>query len=272
MTALSLFAKTLENPNMKRMACIGGKKQKNELFTTDKWKKIACINILLFAEKLRDNIHDDNSILARILSMIFSKCIKNARRDFPNIYSLIKDGYNLVLDDEKQNLGAPVISADFADMMINIIKDNFSLRDKDIKIIRAIARWLYFIDALDDYDKDARKKRFNPLSNPGLKYKEYVNTHYKEIYLVLYDILHEVNDGEILKNSVDAEDLIIKSLIEYTIPVTTSNILNGLPLPRFRHRHIHLIERTYIMNRRLSKIQRKLMKLLFKNGNQNERN
>ena len=50
--------------------------RKNRIVSNqEEWKKISAISILLAAGKLKDNIDDDNSFIAKVLLSIFSKSI-----------------------------------------------------------------------------------------------------------------------------------------------------------------------------------------------------
>ena len=72
-----LSLKSLEQPMSERLPCFGEKKAKKQ-FVNEKWKVIASISMLLVAEKLRDDIEDENSILAKIAFCFYSKKIRKA--------------------------------------------------------------------------------------------------------------------------------------------------------------------------------------------------
>ncbi|MCL2473744.1 MAG: DUF5685 family protein [Alphaproteobacteria bacterium] len=62
------------------------------------------------------------------------------------------------------------------------VKSEFYVSPQTENIIRAVCSWIYLIDALDDYDKDSQRKRFNPLVVNGLMFDEYVNGYWQDIY------------------------------------------------------------------------------------------
>ena len=67
-------------------------------------EKIAAINILLSAEKFDDDINDDKSVSAKVLKTVFSKPIKKAKQDFPEIDKIIIENYKQILVAESNNL------------------------------------------------------------------------------------------------------------------------------------------------------------------------
>ena len=201
--------------------------RKEFLFQNDLWRKIAGINILVFSEKLKDNVKDDNSILAKIMQFVFSKHIRKAQRELPDAYALISEGYNKIAKDEEQNADIISISNNFADMIINACRVSFSLNSNNLSVLRGIFRWVYLIDALDDYDKDVKQKSFNPLLNSKSSFKDFVDANYKEIHIAIHSIMNEIRfNGESQKNT-DIEDKIIETIVSSTIPTTTAKILTG---------------------------------------------
>jgi len=227
-TALSIFLKAHENPHMKKLFCIGQRKQKEFLFQNDMWKKIAGINILVFSEKLKDNIKDDNSLIAKIMQRIFSRQIRRAQQELPEAYSLICEGYNKIAIDEEKNADAISISNDFADMIIDACSVSFSLSGQDLTVLRGIFRWVYIIDALDDYDKDVKKKSFNPLLISDMNFRDFVDSNYKNIHVLIHSIMSDISvDGKTNTTRFDTEDKIISAIVKSTIPSTTARILNG---------------------------------------------
>jgi hypothetical protein len=210
-----------------KLHCIKHEKNKSILYKTEQWKRISAISVLLFKEKLRDDINDDNSLFAKILYFIFSKKISKAQRDYPSISEAINRGYSKILKYESKNADVCTISSSFADMMVDICKIAFDASDIRLSIIKEIAWWLYCIDALDDYDKDVKEKHFNPLVIHNLSYPNYVDFHFKEIHYILNNFLYKLDE---LKNQLNLEcpeDKILYYLIRDTIPVITAFKLNN---------------------------------------------
>jgi hypothetical protein len=129
------------------------------------WKFIAALNILLFAEKLQDNIIDDNSFFSKVLLIIFNQSITKAGKDFPYAKIQISKGYNRILELEKIQSNAETIATAFSEMICSAISDTLDISAQQRKFFRAVCSWVYIIDAVDDRDKDIKHGKFNPFTN-----------------------------------------------------------------------------------------------------------
>jgi len=233
---IGLLVKSHEQPSCKRLRCFGEKGKKRQ-FTNDQWKKVAALILLLTAEKLRDDIEDEKTLLSKIAFWIFSKNIKKAQREFPEMYSLIASGYQKILVKEKTNSSVIEIAAEFSALMESVYKCILSDGDAvRVSYIKAVAEWLYFIDALDDYEKDIEKQRFNPLIKENCAtHSAYINTNLGEICGLIRHFYQEIRNiaNEFPQNCV--EDELLKNILYYTIPSMTATILNKRKKPKLRH-------------------------------------
>lgn len=235
-TLLAIMLSCHKSSKCDSMKCVGNCSKKKELFNGNQWKKVAAINILLSAEKFDDDINDEKSVSAKLLKTVFSKPIKKAKQDFPEIDKIIIENYQQILVAEKNNMSVLEIGNVFASMMLNIMVSAFGCKEREQLYITEISRWLYFIDALDDYDKDVKKNRFNPLVIPGVNYNEYVNLHTNEIQIIISDLYKNFSTIISHFDFQDEETRILVGLIQNTIPSVTSRILCGKRLPSLLHK------------------------------------
>ncbi len=235
-TLLAIMLSLHKNSKCEPLKCLGNCSTKCTMFEDEQWKKIAAINILLSAEKFDDDINDDKSVSAKVLKTVFSKPIKKAKQDFPEIDKIIIENYKQILVAESNNLSVLQIGDVFASMMLKIMVSAFGCKEREQLYITEISRWLYFIDALDDYDKDVKKHRFNPLVIPGVNYNEYVNLHTNEIQIIISDLYKNFSTIISHFDSKDEETRILVGLIHNTIPSVTSRILCGKRLPSLLHK------------------------------------
>lgn len=232
---IGLLMKSHEQPTCNRLRCFGEKNKKRQ-FTNDEWKKVAALTILLTAEKLRDDIEDENSLFAKIAFKIFEKSIKKAQREFPEMHSIIAAGYQKILADEKTNGNVIEIAADFSAMMESVYKcirsDGDAVR---IAYIKAVSEWLYFIDALDDYEKDVEKGRFNPLLHDNVSHAEYINKHFSEICGLIQYMYQSIRNVAKEFPHACVEDALLKNILNNTIPYMTATTLNRHKKPKLQH-------------------------------------
>ena len=126
-------------------------------------RKLASINTVLTYYKLTDDIADEHK--GRASRSFFRKGRKRARKLYPQIEQIVRDANERLHALERENCASVDAAADpFADMISQL--SDFCLGEFATEHTRAllynIGKWVYLIDALDDYDKDVKKKNYNP--------------------------------------------------------------------------------------------------------------
>lgn len=235
-TILAIALHAHPAPCCDKLGCLGCKECKKTYFSSEVWKKIAAVNILLAAEKMSDDIADERSFKATVGAFFYKNVIRRATADYPQIHRAIHEGYRAIQAAEQENGDVLQIGDRFADMMVGILDAGFHASDTVKEYVRQIARWLYFIDALDDYDEDLQKHRFNPIARPELPFREYVVTCYPQLRQYLLS-LYEKYDELCEKLSGDPENEILVSILKNSIPAVTSTVLHRQPLPELLHCH-----------------------------------
>lgn len=225
-TIFAIIIKAHQNPTCDRLKCYGQTKCKKRVFMDNEWKKIAALNLLIAAENLRDDIEDNKSIKAYIANAIFGRVFKKAKKDFPEMAQCISAGYKEILEAEKDNRSLMEIAECFGKMMINTVESSFSMDETKKLFVREISRWLYVIDALDDYNKDAKKGDFNPIVQKNLSFKGYVNSNYSQIQAFITDLRQKYSEFNQKFSNGCVEEQILCSIINDTIPTNTSMVLN----------------------------------------------
>ena len=214
---VALLDMLLNHHNRGYNSCKNGQHIKN----IDGWKVMAALNLLLFELKLKDDISDENSFLAKLLLNFFHKQLAQAKSDFLQLASVIEQGNNTIIENEKAHADALTMAESFAKMMLDIT-DNINPMAEHKSIIKGVSMWLYLIDAIDDYEKDWRSGNFNPFKSNDKKYNsfsEYMFVNFEkisDIFRIIYACFSPVrgrNDLNIL-------------MYEY-IPTTTLHILKG---------------------------------------------
>lgn len=128
--------------------------------------RVACLNVILAYYKVRDDIEDDSRGKGK--QAFLRKAYKRARAAEPQFDAIVKANYARLRDYEKKNGDSLDIAADpFGNMVkelaAELLKEKASLVALDLSY--NLGKWIYLIDALDDFDEDKKKKRFNPFVN-----------------------------------------------------------------------------------------------------------
>lgn len=234
-TVLALALHAHKTPECQRLKCYGCKDCKKELFQEETWKKLAAINILLAAEKLRDDKEDEGSWKAKMGLWFFGSVVRKAKKDYPELDKVIHEGYRKIQALERENKSVIDIGHSFGQLMSGIVTTGFDAPGEMVSYVYEIARWLYFIDALDDYDEDLEKGRFNPIAQKGIPFRDYVISYAVELRGLIRSLWEK--HGELQKALDDGsiENDILRSILTNSIPAVTSMVLNGREIPTLLH-------------------------------------
>ncbi len=127
-------------------------------------RTVACLNTALTYYKLTDDIEDENK--GRFSRSFFKKGFKKAKALHPRAAEIIARHMEDLRKLEKENCASLDRAADPFGMMIADLSDYCLGEEFATQYTRdlfyGIGKWVYLIDALDDYDKDVKKKNYNP--------------------------------------------------------------------------------------------------------------
>ena len=133
--------------------------------TDDLSRRIGALNVILAYHKLADDVLDDNK--GRVKKGFFKRAYKKCAKLEPEFDRAVTKMYDKLLRLERENCDSiDIVSDPFGEMMQKIVK--LLLGDKaDDNILNLsynLGKWIYLIDALDDFDKDKKKKNYNVFS------------------------------------------------------------------------------------------------------------
>lgn len=225
---LGILMKFHEDPLKERFRCFGKCKEKHCIFHGGMWNQMAAINLLLVNEKLKDDINDEHSWKASLGKMLLGNRMKKAEKQYPKMAEAIAQGYVEMYKLERAGSSVRLIEECFADMMVNTMAECRELEEWEILYIRHISRWIYYIDALDDYEDDYRKKRFNSLKKEDAPTlydytKKYMKTIVEDLQYIYRDLDRIVS---MMPNKTPEEQL-LRTLICNDIPLRTAKVLRG---------------------------------------------
>ncbi len=192
LTFLSVLLHNLTNVDVKveKEHCIVHHIRKKPIAQVDELtERIAYLNVILAYYKLNDDVIDNGK--GKLKRSFFKSAYKKAKKNEPEIDKIVKNRYDELLKLEKAKCDSMDIVADpFGNMMQEIVE--VILKDICTEEIKELAyylgKWIYLIDALDDFDKDKKKKDFNVFINlyPAIDTKDQLLCQAKQDLIIVF--------------------------------------------------------------------------------------
>ncbi len=193
---------------------------------TELSKKIGALNMILAYEKLNDDVLDENK--GNIKRAFFTSSYKKIKDE--KLKEIVKNGYKKLVEYEKKGEGVVSVSADFfGQMLYDLVKylSNEYFTESVGTLSYNLGKWIYVIDALDDFDKDKKKGNYNPFV---IAYKEFstkkdlIEGKKQEIQFIFSDILSEIYYANKNIKYYFNHDL-IDNILEKGLLLTTKKIM-----------------------------------------------
>lgn len=174
------------------------------------------ITILLSYNKFIDDVHDSRGFkkfIAKILSCIYKRRYKKIKNNSPELVTEIEKQMSEQNNIEQNTVSIDAYAHPSASILSHILSFPFKSKKPDTyRILQELGyhlgRWVYFIDAADDMEKDKKNKNFNPF----LK----TNTSPDEIKKIL---------NQTIARTLAAFDLLKLNSLQ---PILENTILQGL--------------------------------------------
>lgn len=201
LTFLSIFLHNVYGLDVKveKQRCIAHHVVKRPIAVPDELTlRIANLNVILAYHKLNDNVIDDGS--GRIKRSIFKSSYKKAKKKEPVLDKIVENWYSKLLKLEKDNCDSIDISADpFGQMISSLVKELLGDKfDQNISTLSYyLGKWIYLIDALDDFDKDKKKESFNVFVNAFTDCntkQEFLDKYSKDIIFIFGEIISTIEE------------------------------------------------------------------------------
>ena len=157
----------------------------------------AAMLVLLCAAKLEDDANDEQGIKAAyagILRKMMGRQIKKAEANFSEQASMIREYYAEVERVQHiESLSLDGYAHPFGQLLANLtlgLSGEHALFDQLYAVGYQLGRWIYFMDALDDFTDDSRFGRYNVLRHVNGE-----NLNLQMIEAVLCDASHAVYEA-----------------------------------------------------------------------------
>lgn len=130
------------------------------------------VSVIMTYYKLEDAILDSGfakRLIARFLKLFFRRSHKKAVSAYPEVEAITKDMMSEQIEVEANKNASIDYSSNPTAKAISNLCLLFAQNDNEKIVLREfgyyIGRWIYLIDAADDYFDDKKKKAFNPFVN-----------------------------------------------------------------------------------------------------------
>lgn len=192
----------------------------------DAYSKASALSVISAYYKVVDDIDDSGffkRIALKIAKPFFGRRQKKAARRFPEIENIVSE----MMKNQKAAENDELVTIDkAANPTAKMISDLAALEggnDLQKRVLSEfgyqIGRWVYLIDAADDYEKDKKSGNFNPFIKADINDKDYINS-------VLSQSLARAYDAYNLLDIIDFKP-IIDNMMLYGFPNKQNAVLNN---------------------------------------------
>lgn len=125
--------------------------------------ELASVNVILARHKIVDDQIDGKK--GYLKDLVFKRAYKRAKRKFPKIDEIVYDRYKELRALETNDNGLiDAVSEVFGLMLADIADEVFKefKTENTRNLFFYLGKWIYIVDAIDDYDKDRKRKEYNP--------------------------------------------------------------------------------------------------------------
>ena len=221
----------------KKVICcqINPLKTKNVVLNNDIVEYVAFINMLLLDLKLEDDEYDEPRLYKKILHKIL--CSRKKYKELCKKHEVLLKklrGQSCILRELENKSGSIDECANTTGVMLEEIisyscniDENFECNDEIKKLHFYLGKFIYILDAYEDYEKDVKKQHFNPIVGMGEKEDALEKT--KDIILLLMFLIK--------KNLANIACGINKEIIEN---ITTSGVENAVRrITKEKRKNVH---------------------------------
>ena len=126
-------------------------------------QELGALNTVLLYYKLTDDVLDGEKGKGKRLW--FKTGFKRAKKRYPALVELVEIYMKEQATQEKNGTDSPDIAADPTANMMQKLSRHFlgeKASESSDELFYSLGKWVYLIDALDDYDKDKKRGSYNP--------------------------------------------------------------------------------------------------------------
>ena len=193
-------------------------------------KLISAFNTALVYYKCVDDVEDGDK--GRMRRLWFRDGMRRVRKKYPDVERMVRKHMEAQAKVERSQTDSVDRAADATANMLAEFSD-YALREKSTpnthNLFYALGKWIYLIDALDDYDKDVKKGSYNPFYlayGKATQAELLVGELGEEIrfifHAIFYDIRENLSQIEFRFNRDLSDNILLRGL-----PMMTKRIMDG---------------------------------------------
>ena len=194
--------------------------------------KMSAINVILCYYKLLDDCIDNKKTSRKILAKSLVKAKNKAALCVPGVEEIISKRYENLRELERANeTSIDRVANEFASMMGEICDFVVGAKKQDnfTKVCYNVGKWIYLIDALDDFDDDLETKNYNlfVLNYPEIKsFGELMEKHGNEVAFSFATTINSISENyREIKFSFNQD--LINNVVFRGISLMTKGIMRG---------------------------------------------
>lgn len=192
-----IFSYLSRSPEMYTARCVSSPFKKRSIFRRNEiFDNLATANILLCYANLTDDLVDGDN-RKKLAVKALTPSYKKAAKLLPKLNDELSELYSSLRSLESEYSQSIDLVCDNSAKMLQSVLSAVAGKtdDKLLNLCYNIGKWVYLIDALDDLEKDARKKNYNPLLSYFGDYtnvKDFTQTHEKDLEYIFYSVLNQI--------------------------------------------------------------------------------
>ena len=193
-------------------------------------RQLGAFNTALVYYKYTDDIEDGDKGYGKRLW--FTRGFRRMKKTYPEIERIVRENLAKQAKTEKEKVGSLDRASDATAQMLAEFSD-YALGEKKTPFTRnlfyAVGKWIYLIDALDDYDKDKKKGAYNPfVINYGAPSKAVLmaSEEGKEIEFAFHAIFYDIREN-LAKIPFHFNRDLSDNILLRGLPKTTEQIMKG---------------------------------------------
>ena len=208
---LLMEAQREKKPVYRPLRCAVHPLEKRAVVEHDGAEYAAAVNVMLGVLSLKDHADDNCDVPSKAATAVLKKDFEKARGKYPQVAQAIEENLKKLSEAEKRKESDIDRVADhFATLLSEIFE--YGAEEGSRRQMRSLGynlgRWIYLIDAFDDFEKDVKKGDYNPFiekfgttMTPELKENaEFHLMASAENACMAYDLLDIKKHDSILKN------------------------------------------------------------------------
>ena len=192
-------------------------------------EELGALNTVLAYYKLTDDVKDGGKGKGRRLW--FKKGFRRAKKRYPELTALVERYMAEQAKTEREKIASPDMAAEPTAMMLKDLSAYF-LKEKatehTAELFYGLGKWVYLIDALDDYDTDRKKGAYNPfvLAYPHANRKELMEKDGADVAFLFdtlfYSLREHLSEITFYFNRDLTDNVILRGL-----PAETARVMAG---------------------------------------------